>query len=273
MGFHSFRESTPNPAQRYYRWSGGAKDVILPDGSKAKQPRGELLFYNGEEMESIPLPFTFCVLEQTSSITGYAPNQGSAARYFSNEITSADEIMQVSRQTNEGTSIILKGKYKDIKSQLPKGAKYQTNLYIYNPTENRIERINMNGSCLSSWIEFCRKNRGIYEHVVSISAGELKTTANTVDFIAPKFELGAGYSPEEEKVLVAQDNIVIEYLKYRRNANLANAPHSELGQVVPAEVEVAGVDQTPAQYDGEGSQETTEQNPEDAEIRFEDLPF
>ena len=65
MGFHSFRESTPNPAQRYYRWSGGAKDVILPDGSKAKQPRGELLFYNGEEMESTPLPFTFCALEQT----------------------------------------------------------------------------------------------------------------------------------------------------------------------------------------------------------------
>lgn len=265
MGFDSFRNSTPNPAQRFYKWSGGLKDIKLPDGTTAKQPRGELRYFDGEEMQSVPLPMRFCALEQTYSVTGF---DGQGVSFYSNEVTSLkDERLVVNRKTPEGTSVVFDNFYnKDTRTSLPNGAKFQTNLYVYNPDTQRIERFNMHGSCLSAWIEFSKAQKGkIYEHAVSISQGE-KKNVGSVEFVAPKFALDQKYGDEEIKLLSDQDKIVIEYLKTRREANL-NRGEFESGSGSGA------IDQTPAQYDGEGSQEQAAQNQEDQEISFDDIPF
>lgn len=272
MGFSSFHNSTPNPAQRYYRWSGGEKKVTLDSGETVKKLRGELVYWDGEAMQVQDLPFTFCVLEQTSSVTGFAPkSSGDGVRYYSNEITSFDEPIKVTRRDNAGSEVIAEGLYQSIKKSLPEGCKFQTNLYIYNPIEQRIERINLKGSALSAYINFGQKNKGIYEHLVTMSVGEEHTTGS-VDYIEPKFELGDRYTDEDMKTLSAQDQIVVEYLKGKRDANLKGAGETDAnGEGYDM------IDQTPAQYDGEQSQDPSANNKAsgsaDGEITFGDIPF
>lgn len=249
MGFSSFHNSSPNPAQRYYRWSGGEKKITLESGETVKKLKGELVYWDGEAMQSQPLPFTFCVLEQTSSVTGFAPRSaGDGVRYYSNEITSFDEPIRVTRRDNNGSEVIAEGIYQSVKKSLPEGCKFQTNLYIYNPEAERIERINLKGSALSAFINFGQKNKGIYEHVVTLDAGEEKTNG-TVDYIEPKFTLGEKYTDSDMKVLSEQDQIVVDYLKGKREANMNGAGEIDAGGE-------GSIDQTPAQYEGEQSQDT-----------------
>lgn len=259
MGFSSYHNSSPNPAQRYYRWSGGEKKVEI-NGETVKKLKGELVYWDGEAMQSQPLPFTFCVLEQTSSVTGFAPRSaGDGVRYYSNEITSFDEPIKVTRRDNSGSEVIAEGLYQNIKKSLPDGCKFQTNLYIYNPETQRIERINLKGSALSAYINFGQKNKGIYEHVVTLDVGEQKTTGS-VDYIEPKFILGEKYTEDDMKTLSEQDRIVVEYLKGKREANLKGAGDIDTGGEM-------AIDQTPAQYDGEQSQDT------EGGISLGDVPF
>lgn len=249
MGFNSFHNTSPNPAQRYYRWSGGEKKVTLDDGSVAKKLKSELLYWDGEQMQSQPMPFTFCVLEQTSSITGFAPRaNGEGIGYYSNEITAFDEPIRVVRRDDSGSEVVAEGIYQSIKKNLPEGCKFQTNLYIYNPETERIERINLKGSALSAFIHFGQKNKGIYEHMITIEPGEQKTSG-MVDYIEPKFTLGEKYTEEDMKELKEQDSIVVEYLKEKRESNLSSKTEDDGGDDIEA------IDQTPTQYDGEQSQE------------------
>ena len=247
MGFSSFHNASPNPAQRYYRWSGGEKKVTLDDGSTVKKLSGELVYWDGEQMQSQPLPFRFCVLEQTSSVTGFAPKaMGEGIRYFSNEITSFDEPMKVTRQDSTGSEVIAEGTYREIKKTLPEGCRFQTNLYIYNPETEQIERINLKGSALSAFINFGQKNKGIYEHLLTMEVGEEKTNG-AVDYVEPKFSLSDKYEKSDMDVLRKYDNVLLEYLKGKREANLNGKAEIE--------GETSEIDQTPTQYEGEQSQE------------------
>lgn len=257
MGFNSFHNSTQNPAQVYYRWSGGAKEVELPDGSTAKQPRGELQYWNGEDNQVVDLPFQFCALEQTRSITGFSPTPGSNVRYYSNECIGFDDEMTVFRKDDSGTEEILRGKYSEIKKKLPEGARLQINLYIYNAKSSQIERLNLIGSALSAFIEFSKKEKGIYEHSILMEAGEKKTTG-AVEFIPPKFTLGAAYTEDEMKILREKDDEVVAYMKDKQ-ASQAN--YSE-----------GNIDQTPGQYQGEENQETGEAG-DDETITLDEVPF
>lgn len=263
MGFSSFHNSSPNPAQRYYRWSGGEKKVTLDDGSTVKKLNAQLVYWDGEVMQSQELPFVFCALEQTSSVTGFAPKANGDIRYYSNEITSFDEPIKVTRRDSNGSEVIVEGIYQNVKKNLPEGCKFQTNLYIYNPAEQRIERINLKGSALSEWITFGQKNKGIYEHTITMEAGEQKTTG-TNDYIVPKYTLGDKYTDEDMRVLSEQDAIVVEYLKGKREANLKGAGEADFGG------EGGSIDQTPAQYEGEQSQEAAAS---DDSITLDEVPF
>lgn len=260
MGFLEAQNATPNPAQAYYRWSGGLKNVTLSDGTEAKQLKGELVFFNGEEMEATDLPFEFCLLDQSASVTGYNPNGD--ARFYSNEFTSNKEIVRVTKDTDGNREVVAEDYYANLKGHLPEGAKYQSNLYVYVPAHDRIERLNLKGSALSAWIEFGQKNKGIYNHTVKLDAGE-KKTMGTVEFIAPKFEFGQEYDDTQKEQLTKYATVVSEYLKTKRQANLENAGEPDVQ-----------IDQTPTQYEGEQSQETpTEEEKEEGGITLSDVPF
>lgn len=104
MGFSSYHNSIQNPAQRYYKWSGGIKkEVQLPNGGTAEQVEGALTYYDGnlpegEQTVRVALPFNFCILEQSRSITGFSPTPGTKIRYFSNEAVSYDDVLVVMRK-------------------------------------------------------------------------------------------------------------------------------------------------------------------------------
>lgn len=265
MGFSSFHNSTQNPAQIYYKWSGGAKEIELPDGSKAKKPRGDFQYWDGEANQLVALPFTFCVLEQTRSITGFSPTPGQNVRFYSNEVVDYDGVFKVFRKDDSGTEQIAEGTYNEIKKKLPQGAKLQINLYFYNPTNDQIERFNMSGAALSAFIDFSKKNKGLYEHPVIMEAGEVKTVG-TVDFIPPKFKYGPKYDDEMLKKLSEFDKQIIDYMNDKRdNGDTATS--------------VGSIDQTPAQYQGEENQETggagevVEADADEEALDLSEIPF
>lgn len=255
MGFNSFHNSTQNPAQNYYRWSGGMKDVELPDGTTAKKLKGELQYWDGENNQKVDLPFQFCALEQTRSITGFSPTPGQNVRFFSNECVDYDDEMIVYRKDDGGTTEICRGQYGAIKEKLPQGARLQINLYIYNAKSGQIERLNLSGSALGAFIDFSKKNKGMYEHSIIMEEGEAKKTGS-VEFMPPKFKLGPAYSDDEMKVLHEKDQEVVAYMKDKQAHNGKAAD--------------GGIDQTPAQYQGEENQETGEQ---EETIDLSEVPF
>lgn len=271
MGFNAFHNSIQNPAQRYYKWSGGIKkEVQLPSGGTAEQVEGALTYYDanmpdGEQNVHVPLPFNFCILEQTRSITGFSPTPGSNIRYYSNEAVGYDDEFVVMRKDESGSHEIVRGKYDQIKEKLPQGARLQINLYIYNPSSKQIERINAQGSCLAAFIEMSKKQKnGIYERMCSIdSSGETKKTG-TVTYMPPTFALSSNkYSDDEMKLLTEQDKIVVDYMDYRHKQNANNSGDQVAGEFGP-------VDQTPTAYQGEENQETGGSG---EDISMDSIPF
>ena len=267
MGFNSFHNSAQNPAQIYYKWSGGAKEIELPDGSKAKKPRGDFTYWDGEANQLVALPFTFCVLEQTRSINGFAPTPGANIRFYSNEAITYEDEFTVFRKDENGTEQILKGTYQEIKKNLPQGAKLQINLYFYNPTNDQIERFNMSGAALSAFIDFTKKNKGLYEHPIIMEAGDVKTVGS-VDFVPPKFKYGPAYDKDMMDKLAEQDKIVVDYMNEKRAQQGASDSTAATGSI----------DQTPAQYQGEENQETGEageviENDDEAPLDLSEIPF
>lgn len=268
MGFNQFYNETKNPAQRYYKWSGGIKkEVKLPNGGTAEQVEGALTYYDStlpedEQNVRVKLPFNFCILEQTRSITGFSPTPGSKIRYYSNEVVGYEDIFVVSRRDETGSHEILRGRYGDIKPKLPQGARLQINLYIYNPSTKQIERINLNGSALAAFIEMSKKQKNaIYERMCTMeSSGETKKNG-TVTYMPPVFSLSSNkYSDDEMKVLTEQDRLVVDYMDYRHKQN----------EACEGEVPVGNFDQTPAYHQGEENQETGGPG---EEIDMEAIPF
>lgn len=279
MGFNSFNNSTRNPATKYYKWSGGAKEeVALPDGTTATKVVGRLTYWDsdainkdGEQGDNIavPLPFRFCILEQSRSITGFSPTPGTNIRYYSNETVQNDEVLVVQRKDDSGNHEVCRGTYDQIKASLPQGARLQINLYIFNPDTMQIERLNLQGSSVAAFIDFSKKNKeALYTRVTTMeSAGELKKNGS-VEYMPPVFKSATvNYSDEEMKELTKQDQIVVEYLKYRSEQNrLANGESAENTQ----SEYVGSIDQTPTQYQGDENQETGGAGDE---INLEEIPF
>lgn len=237
MGFSSYHNSTPNPAERYYRWKGGVKvvETVGPNGQAQQEQRGgELVFWEDEEQHTTELPFQFCALESTSSVTGYSPTQG---RYYSNEVTSSEEPLRIYLDNGEQRELVASGPYRELKGSLPQGAKYQMNLYIFNVATQRIERLNLQGSSLSAWINFGRSNKGIYDHFTVMERGDL-AKHGSVEFFPPKFSLGSAYKSLEKsddflQVLTQKDKIIVEYMNGVRDKNSDEPQVEEDAEATP----------------------------------------
>lgn len=270
MGFNDHHNgSTQNPAARSYRWAGQIKTKVdLPDGKTAEQIEGGLIYFDpdkpeGEQKVRVKLPFEFCILEQSRSIKGFSPTPGTSIRYYSNEAPGYDDVLHVIRVDGSGRKEILSGKYSDIKQKLPQGAKLQINLYIFNPAEDRIEVLRLQGAAMTAFFEFSKANKGkLYERMCTLdTSGELKTTGS-VSFVPPTFTLSAQkYSSDEQKFLVEHDKKVVDYLNQLRQQNGGTAVENS-GSVK--------VDQTPDMYAGEENQETGELGDT---IGLEEIPF
>lgn len=182
-----------NPATHFMEWKGG---------------NGELSYWDKEKKEKVlvKLPLEFLVLDQLSTITGYSKRDKNS--YYSNEVRNVtkDELtVKVAGTVREH------GLYKDLTDVRAKGASYTKSVYIaYKVGEDyTIGNIKMNGSALSSWIEFtgtCIVDNG----KVTIERGK-KQESSVGDFYPPQFTWSHS-SPDEDKIAVNLDKILQVYL-------------------------------------------------------------
>jgi len=161
-------QGTTSPCKKWFEWSGST---------------GQLYYYDKEKGEKvdIELPFTFLVLDQLSTITGYSDDQQSGI--WSNEIRSTNTERLVVRTKN---GILGSGVYNDVKNI--KGARYTKSIYIAYYDEKKelqIGNFKAVGAGLSAWIEFS-KGKNLFNDAVQIMGG-IKAKKGATVYFTPSF--------------------------------------------------------------------------------------
>jgi hypothetical protein len=190
-----------NPAKRFFTWKGGA---------------GKLVWYDKETKQEVEVkqPFSFMVLDQLATITGYDDKDESG--YWSNEVRSvAKEPFTV--KTAKGIKEV--GLYKDLAVR-KWGAKYAKSIYIAYKEGDVwvIGNLKASGAALTAWIEFGRKYNP-NEGKVAIVASE-EATKGATKYHIPVFEWSASDSNENDIAIGLDQTLqtyLNQYLTARRN--------------------------------------------------------
>jgi hypothetical protein len=190
-----------NPAKRFFTWKGGA---------------GKLVWYDKEAKQEVEVkqPFSFMVLDQLATITGYDDKDESG--YWSNEVRSvAKEPFTV--KTAKGIKEV--GLYKDLAVR-KWGAKYAKSIYIAYKEGDVwvIGNLKASGAALTAWIEFGRKYNP-NEGKVAIVASE-EATKGATKYHIPVFEWSASDSNENDIAIGLDQTLqtyLNQYLTARRN--------------------------------------------------------
>lgn len=221
--------TSANPATRWFEWSGST---------------GQLKYYDKEKGENVflELPFTFLVLDQLSTITGYSDEQQSGI--WSNEVKNL-KLEPLTVRTKQG--ILGGGLYEAVKNL--KGVRFTKSIYIayYNDKkELAIGNFKATGASLSAWIEFSR-GKNIFEGAVSITKAVQAKKGATKYFI-PEFQLKTEVSEETNAKAVELDKQLQKYL----NDYLESAPAEQDYETFtpPPAVAFDGVDHDEEDDDG-----------------------
>lgn len=247
-----------NPAQHFFQWGGSI---------------GKLQWYDKEKEKNVEvrLPFSFIVLDELSTITGY--NKQAEAGFWSNEVRNVtkDELYV---RTKKGP--FEAGLYNNLTQTRSKGGKYAKSIYIAHQINDEwvIGNIKATGSCLSAWIEFTKKY-SVQSGKVTMNRGA-KQTAPTGEFYPPTFTWQK-WDDAEYQAAIALDKELQIYLNQYLSApkgddELVNGEwHDETKatqeQVADFESRVAAA-KTPVQPDTVVT-EFDESEP----INLDDIPF
>lgn len=180
-----------NPAQKFFEWSSEEKTFVWYD--KAEKIR-----------KRIELPFTFLVLDQLSTVSGWSDADQSGI--WSNEIRDTRrDILTV--RTKLGIKDV--GIYEKVKN-VP-GARYARSLYIaYKEGEElTLGHIKLIGSANGSWIEFTKSVNDIYDGAVKV-AGFEEGKKGATTYYYPIFQMTA----TSEQTLNIADALDIELQAY-----------------------------------------------------------
>lgn len=228
-----------------YRWSGGPKDFTLPDGTNAKKPQAEIVYYDGTQNQKVALPFKMAIIGVTSQVRGYTQGQtqGSGVSYWSNETVNFGDKMTVWRKDADGTTKFAEGTYGEIKGRLKGIAAYQINVYFYNFEKKQIDRFEMQGSARGPFMDYDKRFRSDkYKAFTVMTAGELAHSP-VADYYPPVITLDT--TPYTAEQIEEIKGVAVRFDEYE----------AELAKAAMGEADAAAFDQTPAQYEGEGSQE------------------
>lgn len=243
-----------NPSTRFYEWSG--ENGALRYFDKSKGVKGERV--------TVPIPFNFLVLDTLSTIKGFSDADKSG--YWSNEVRDLKkEVLIVKNKKGEQA----KGLYSEISgSRNIVGAKYCQSVYVaYKEGDNLIlGNIQMTGSCLSSWIDFRKKNNVLKGAITIISAD--KATKGKTEYFVPVFAAKA-VSEMTEAGAKELDKILQNYLTiyFERNRSEAAAQH-------PAEVHTGRGTLTEYEHTIADAPQEPEEKHHDSEMHsFDDIPF
>lgn len=193
-----------NPAVRFMQWRGGF------DGG------GQLSYYDKEAEENIfvPLPFTFVVLDELNTITGFSEKDQSS--FWSNEVRNLQKDDLFVR-TKSG--VIDRGLYANISERIKsKGAKYAKSVYVAfkdDTGEFAIGNIKFSGAALTSWIEL-QKKFNVEQCAVMLTDEPKQGKKGATKYWIPVFETQA-VSASTEKVALDLDNELQNYLSVYLN--------------------------------------------------------
>lgn len=153
---------TPNPALRFYDWTGST---------------GLMSYYDKEARKKIEvkLPFTFLPISRLVTLKGY--NDDTKTSYWSNEVKDIQKDPFLVQSVTGGAGnkqirTVAQGLYKDIKPILDSlDISYVESLYIGMKGASGLELCNfqIKGSAIGSWIQFCKDNK-IWEIAVKIAS-------------------------------------------------------------------------------------------------------
>lgn len=139
------------PCTRFFEWSGDEGGFKYFDKAREQAEKG-----TGKV--KVPLPFTFIVLDELATITGYSDSRG--AGFYSNEIRKKD-IKEGIFKVRSGKDLICQGTYEDIKGK-ETGMKFADSVYIAYMGDDKklvIGNIKMVGSSLNAWINYVSGER------------------------------------------------------------------------------------------------------------------
>lgn len=185
--------TSTNPTTRWFEWSGST---------------GQLKYYDRDKQENvfIDAPFTFLVLDQLSTITGWSDDAQSGV--WANEVRNL-QLEELIVRTKMG--ILARGQYSNIKGL--NGVRFTKSIYIAYYDDNKqlqIGNLKAAGACLSAWIEFSR-GRDVYKGAVTLSKAEPAKKGATKYFI-PVFEEKTTVSDETNAQAVELDKQLQAYL-------------------------------------------------------------
>ena len=207
-----------NPANKFFTWKGST---------------GELVYYDKEKKEniSVKLPFTFLVLDQLATVTGFAEQDQSS--YWSNEVRNIVRE-ELTVRTSAGTKQV--GLYKDLADVRSKGAKYAKSIYISykDGDEWVIGNIKASGAALTAWIELsntCAVGNG----KVTLT-GSTEAKKGTTKYFVPTFKWDSSDTNEDEIAIELDKELQVylsQYLAKRDDRVPAEDVDPELGKATP----------------------------------------
>lgn len=207
-----------NLATRFMRWRGG------------EEGGGQVTYYDKEAAEEItvPLPFSFIVLDELSTVTGF--NDSQQQGYWSNEVRDSNGTLVA--RTKQG--IQGRGTWQQLKELGLKGLKFAQSVYIAFKDETgelQIGNIKMAGAAMSAWIDF-KKQFDISQCAVFITDEPKAAKKGSNRYFVPVFE-GQNMSDSTKTEAVKLDEDLQRYL----NAYMQRKPEEEDGGAVEEEDE------------------------------------
>jgi hypothetical protein len=208
--------SVKNPATIFLQWRGGAEAVGKDEAGKTIFEGGKLTYYDkdaddgeGANIE-VPLPFSFIVLDELITITGF--NESTNAGIWSNEVRDTKKGLLVVRTKGR---VIAKGTYDQIKDEVKAaGGKFTKSVYIAYKAEGgelTIGHIKIAGSSLSPWFDFQQKF-DVQQCAVCIGDEPTLEKKGTNNYFSPVFE-GQNLAPTTMEAAKALDRQVQTYLR------------------------------------------------------------
>jgi hypothetical protein len=239
-----------NPAIRFFQWRGGA-EAFKGDDGKTRHEGGKVTWYDKEDQQEyeMDLPFSFIVLDELTTITGYSEKDQSG--FWSNEIRNLQQEKLVVK-TKSGT--VATGLYGDISENIKaKGAKYAQSVYIAFKDESgelQIANIKMAGAALTAWIEF-KKRFDISQCAVFITEEPKLEKKGTNYYFSPVFD-GQNMSDATRNAAVKLDEELQRYL----NTYFSRKPEAD--DLITEEDEIA------AEEDAEENEQLADEAAEEA---------
>jgi hypothetical protein len=202
-------EKLTNPAKRFYEYSGDKGQFFYFD--KEKGEKGEKVF--------MKMPFNFLVLDTLSTCKGFDDNLQMG--YYSNEVRST-KTDTITVRNKKG--IVFSGLYEAAKEKLgTKGLKYYQSVYIGQKEADGLGlyNIQLGGSGLSAFIEFCKENN-VNNIAVSVKEVVEKKKGKTVYF--EPIYTAVKVSDKANAEAVELDKELQEYLSAYLAKNASAAP-------------------------------------------------